>query len=149
MASTDKKSEVPTAPTTATVASTDKKSEVPTAPTTATVVASAPVKAEIPKAEGGGIFDGPKSGYPVLLHAREMVIPLPNTKALEVQKTELSEITNNSNVTNNVQNIAQANQNLEPFMEIFDMMAAKLDDMIDKLSTGNDIQDELLKVSRV
>ena len=33
---------------------------------------------DIPQAETGGVFSGPDSGYPVMLHGNEMVIPLDN-----------------------------------------------------------------------
>ena len=33
----------------------------------------------------GGISDGPKSGYPVMLHGREAVVPLGNDKSIPVQ----------------------------------------------------------------
>ena len=37
-----------------------------------------PIDDDIPQAETGGIFSGPDSGYPVMLHGNEMVIPLDN-----------------------------------------------------------------------
>lgn len=39
---------------------------------------------EIPKARMGGVFDGPDSGYPAILHNREAVIPLPNGESVPV-----------------------------------------------------------------
>jgi hypothetical protein len=33
------------------------------------------IHAEVPAAREGGIFDGPSSGYPVMLHGKEMVVP--------------------------------------------------------------------------
>jgi D-alanyl-D-alanine carboxypeptidase len=42
---------------------------------------------QIPKAEKGGIFNGPKSGYPVELHGKEAVVPLPSaTEKIELPK---------------------------------------------------------------
>ena len=37
-----------------------------------------PIDDDIPQAETGGVFSGPDSGYPVMLHGNEMVIPLDN-----------------------------------------------------------------------
>jgi predicted chitinase len=39
-------------------------------------IANEKAKANAPKASIGGIFDGPKSGYPVELHGKEMITPL-------------------------------------------------------------------------
>lgn len=39
-------------------------------------IANEKAKANAPKAAVGGIFDGPKSGYPVELHGKEMITPL-------------------------------------------------------------------------
>lgn len=39
---------------------------------------------ELPKARMGGVFDGPDSGYPAILHNREAVIPLPNGESVPV-----------------------------------------------------------------
>ncbi len=39
-------------------------------------IANEKAKASAPKAAVGGIFDGPKSGYPVELHGKEMITPL-------------------------------------------------------------------------
>jgi hypothetical protein len=53
-----------------------------------TMVASADTKkSEIPKAQRGGVFDGPDSGYLVELHGPETVIP--NDKIASVAKKEL------------------------------------------------------------
>jgi hypothetical protein len=41
---------------------------------------------ELPKAATGGVFAGPTSGYPVMLHGKEMVVPLESTTT----KTPLS-----------------------------------------------------------
>ena len=39
-------------------------------------IANEKAKANAPKAAVGGIFDGPKSGYPVELHGKEAIVPL-------------------------------------------------------------------------
>lgn len=42
-------------------------------------------KQEVPKKEKGGTISGPKSGYPVLLHGAEAVVPLPDGRSIPVQ----------------------------------------------------------------
>lgn len=83
------------------------------------------------KARDGGIFDGPKSGYDVELHGREAIVPLNN-----VSKEPLS----NMPGVDQLAGITQA---------MMQMMEDKFDAMIDRLSTGNDIQDKLLRNSMV
>lgn len=83
------------------------------------------------KAMDGGIFDGPKSGYDVELHGREAIVPLNN-----VSKEPLS----NMPGVDQLAGITQA---------MMQMMEDKFDAMIDRLSTGNDIQDKLLRNSMV
>jgi len=57
-----------------------------------TMVASADTKkSEIPKAQRGGVFDGPDSGYLVELHGPETVIP--NDKIASIAKKELESVT--------------------------------------------------------
>lgn len=104
---------------------------------------------KIHAAAGGGIFDGSNAGYPVMLHGREMVVPIPDASSLEVKKTELPEPTVATDTMQTNQQAANSNSsNMEPFLEIFDILAGKLDDVIDKLSNGNDIQEQLLKYSK-
>jgi D-alanyl-D-alanine carboxypeptidase len=103
-----------------------------------------PVHFEIPKAANGGIFSGPKSGYPVTLHGTEAVLPdfkLPELiKSLNnVTKQELPSIVSTSN-----------NDKLSDIIkDLMDMMGDKLDTVIDQLSESNNTQDKLLTYSKV
>jgi hypothetical protein len=57
-----------------------------------TMVASADTKkSDIPKAQRGGVFDGPDTGYLVELHGPETVIP--NDKIAKIAKKELESVT--------------------------------------------------------
>jgi hypothetical protein len=97
--------------------------------------------AQFPGARLGGSFSGPNSGYPVMLHGAETVVPTPNpsTSLIKIEgEAAANKITNalsgmNSDALNSIM------QNL------YSMMDDKLSEMIDKLSTGNDIQDKLLR----
>jgi hypothetical protein len=96
----------------------------------------------------GGMFSGSDAGYPVMLHGKEMVIPMPDTNSLDVQKTELSEV---NSTNNNTQNITENNSvdNMKAMYDMIDMLSTKMDAVIDQLATGNDYTDQLLKYSRV
>lgn len=105
------------------------------------------------KAYDGGIFEGPKSGYNVEMHGREAIIPLPDPSSVisvndGVQKDPLSSVMNNT-ATSNTLNISGMEQLAGITETMMLMMENKFNEMIDKLSTGNDIQFDLLKHSRV
>lgn len=96
----------------------------------------------------GGVFSGSESGYPVMLHGKEIVIPMPDTNSLDVKKTELGEAGATSNTT---QTVTENNtvDNMKVMYDMIDMLSAKLDSVVDHLATGNDYTDQLLKYSRV
>jgi hypothetical protein len=96
---------------------------------------------EMPGARLGGSFAGPNSGYPVMLHGAETVVPTPNpsTSLIKIEgEAAANKITNalsgmNSDALNSI------------MQDMYSMMEERLSAMIDKLSTSNDIQDKLLK----
>ena len=96
----------------------------------------------------GGSFDGPDSGYPVMLHGPEVAMPKPqfdemtNGVKKESVTTAFGESTNMS--TSNSGELPSAI--LQAMME---MMEDKFDQMINNLGTGNDISDKLLRNSLV
>lgn len=105
--------------------------------------------AKIEQGKFGGIFSGPESGYPVLLHGREIVIPMPDladlkTQLSEVKKTELSSITSASATPTTPINNQPLNELVAMQGSMIEILSEKLDAMIDKLSTSNDIQDRIL-----
>jgi hypothetical protein len=95
----------------------------------------------MPGARLGGSFKGPNSGYPVMLHGPETVVPTPNpsTSLIKIEgEAAANKITNALSGMNS--------DALQGIMEqLYQMMDYKLSEMIDKLATGNDIQDKLLK----
>ena len=50
----------------------------------------------------GGIASGPNAGYGAILHGREAVIPLPNGRSIPVDMGKGSGMTNNTNITVNI-----------------------------------------------
>lgn len=95
-------------------------------------------------ARNGGLFKGPDTGYPVILHGEELITPI--NKVQDVTKTELSSLPAMDSGTKT--------STSEPYMDtgltdMIEMLSEKLDTMIDRLDTSNDIQDNLLKYSRI
>jgi len=109
---------------------------------------------ELPlKAYDGGIFDGPKAGYPVELHGREAIVPMPNPgdklaidKAQQdgsAKKGALSSVVADNNVT------TSGGDSSVILMDLYSMMESKFDELIDKVSTTNSYTNKLLKYSQV
>lgn len=109
----------------------------------------------LPKAQLGGFFEGPASGYPVMMHGKETVIPTPNlnelTKLLgSINKTDLPK----SAATTMLFDIPkQANVGMQDLIdiqtELVETITEKLDAVISQLSQSNTTQDKLLKYSKV
>ena len=102
----------------------------------------------IEMARFGGVFSGPESGYPVMLHGdQETVVTKPqfDEMANGVKKESVSTAMKNldSNTSNPVETPAVILQ------ELMGMMEDKFNEMISQLSTGNDISDKLLRNSMV
>ena len=91
----------------------------------------------------GGVVNGPSSGYPATLHGNEIITPLsPNSILEQLGKTPATtEIagSSSSSTSNTIKEIYSMNT------EIMEMLAGKLDDMIDKLDRGNNYSDKLVK----
>jgi hypothetical protein len=106
----------------------------------------------MPKAYDGGLFDGPKAGYPVELHGREAIVPLPDPSSkISVETPATSDKTPlNSVLANNTNNANETvNMSSQILQDLYILMEEKFDTMISALSDGNDISDKLLKHSRV
>lgn len=98
----------------------------------------------------GGITSGPKSGYPATLHGTELITPLePNSILEKLSKTAASDVsTKNSAISSDT--IEQTMREMNAMhAEMMSMFEDKLNNMIDKLGTSNDLQDQLLKYSRI
>jgi hypothetical protein len=89
-------------------------------------------------AKYGGIASGPQTGFPAMLHGpKEAIIPLATDSILEKMATTPASAFANSSKVNTNDSI------------IIKMLADKFDAMINLLSNGNDIQDQLLRHSRI
>lgn len=103
------------------------------------------------KARFGGAFDGPESGYPVMLHGPEVAIPEPKFKEIKetaesVSKSSLSSVLpdttpTNTNTNNNDSTIILKN--------LHNLMTDKFDQMINIMERTNDIQYRILNNSMV
>jgi len=98
-------------------------------------------------AKFGGVFKGAESGYPVMLHNEEVVIPKPKFDEMSngIQKESVTTATQNLGSTSS--NLADAPSAI--LQELLVLMEDKFDAMISKLSDGNDISDKLLRNSMV
>ena len=102
----------------------------------------------IEMARFGGVFSGPESGYPVMLHGdQETVVTKP-------QFDEMANGVKKESVTTAMKNLGSDNSSPADspsaiLQELLGLMENKFDAMISQLSTGNDIQDKLLRNSMV
>ena len=102
----------------------------------------------IDKARFGGVFDGPESGYPVILHGEEAVVPKPDFTQLkqttsEVSKSSLSTVMPSPVAPNTLNDPVQALKSLH------NIMSDKFDQMITIMERGNDLQYRILNNSMV
>ena len=103
----------------------------------------------MPKAKGGGIFNGPDSGFPVELHGSEVVTPFnPSSLLAQLMLAPASEsaakITSAAAPTTN----PMQDSMMSMTTDMIDMLSTKLDTMIDKLSTSNYTQEKMLQYSK-
>ena len=102
-------------------------------------------------ARDGGEFDGPSSGYPVLLHGKETVL---NKIQGDKLKQKLEQVEKKS-VESAMPGLSTATStNTNPNTEVVamlkqftDVMENKMDSMIDVLNNGNDISGKILTYS--
>jgi len=100
------------------------------------------------KARFGGMFDGPESGYPVMLHGEEAVVPKPDFTELkqtmsEVSKSSLATAMPNPVTQNNVTDPVQS------LKALHNIMSDKFDQMISVMEKSTDIQYRILNNSMV
>jgi len=107
------------------------------------------------QASGGLIADGPETGYPVQHHGLEITAPLDSESILmKLAKTQ-AESAEGKNVMAEVSGSKQeagsdsTREMIAANMEIYSMMASKLDQVIAQLSDGNETSNKLLKHSLV
>jgi hypothetical protein len=96
----------------------------------------------------GGLTQGPLSGYPAMLHGREMITPLKPDSILEkLASTSQAAASNESSISlskmeNMMRNVSEINsKNSAEWI-------AKLDKVINILETTHNTQEKLLRVAR-
>jgi len=101
------------------------------------------------KAALGGLFDGPKDGYFIQLHGKELVLPIQNDNSTST-KTALADLMNQTSSTaNTVPTTTSSSPDSSALVAIMDALTSKLDDVIEALENGNDTRQEILQYSRV
>jgi hypothetical protein len=92
----------------------------------------------IQMARDGGLFDGPTSGYPVMLHGKEVIKPMPAADlAQSVDKQPLSSL-----------NSATASSNTDNTVDMLAMLSDKFDTMIDYLRKSHNTQADILTYTK-
>jgi len=99
----------------------------------------------------GGVFSGPRSGYPIEMHGTEMVAPLnvdsilmklAKTPAGSVEaETAINAITQTNKSSIDVEKIVAVQASM------IEILGNKLDTMIDALESGNKTQSKILRHS--
>jgi hypothetical protein len=113
-------------------------------------------KTDVPhfQARTGGLFSGPESGYPVMLHGKEAVIRLDNLQKLlkNNQEAPADSTVSKSSITGELQN-AMTSDNTgsknDALIQIMSVAVDKLDQVVEHTRRNSQIQDELLTVARV
>ena len=107
---------------------------------------------KVPQARDGGIFSGPESGFPVELHGNEVVTPFDPSSALAklmlAPASESAAILNPTKETTPNVNANAMGQNTGALLEMVDMLSTKFDQMIDKLTSINDTETQILRHAR-
>lgn len=101
---------------------------------------TASTSSQIPGAKLGGMLSGPSSGYPVMLHGNEMVIPLPDA-------TGISQVTSQS-LDNQTKQVFSSNQQSSASDAVLELLAEKLDSVIEYLRKSNDTQENILTYTK-
>jgi hypothetical protein len=96
----------------------------------------------------GGVFDGPESGYPVMLHGQEAVVPTPQFDALKEVMSSVSK----SSLAGAMPTAAAssgANESINMLKSLNGIMSDKFDQMITVMERSTEIQARLLNNSMV
>jgi hypothetical protein len=97
----------------------------------------------------GGVFDGPDSGYPAVLHGSEMVAPVDmNSVLMKLARTpadstavgQTSPVSSSQNSKSGSKSDDQALMNLE----LYGMVSTKIDRMLSVLENSHDTQSSML-----
>ena len=101
------------------------------------------------QAKYGGMFDGPAAGYPATLHGGELVAPMGQDSILaKLAKTPTSEVHSMENIISGKPGAPGASAaSAGMTVEMFSMMARKLDTVISVLENSHGTQTKLLRHS--
>jgi hypothetical protein len=103
----------------------------------------------IEMAMSGGVFSGPESGYPVMLHGdKETVVTKPQFDEM-TKDVKKESVTTAFGKSTNMSTDNPSESSSAILQELLGLMENKFDEMISQLSTGNNIQDKLLRNSMV
>jgi len=103
----------------------------------------------IEMARFGGVFSGPESGYPVMLHGdQETVVTKPQFDEM-ANGVKKESVTTAFGGSTNMSTSNPADAPAVILQELMGMMEDKFNEMISQLSTGNDISDKLLRNAMV
>jgi len=103
----------------------------------------------IEMARSGGVFSGPESGYPVMLHGNQ------ETVVTKPQFDEMANVVKKESVTTAINNLGSTTTSDSAetpsiiLQELLVLMEDKFDEMISQLSTSNTISDKLLRNAMV
>lgn len=94
----------------------------------------------------GGLVSGPTSGYPAMLHGKELVLPMPDASSLDslqsITKQSLEHVT--GGMTSNKSSAAAGTE----MRVLIDILGEKMDTMIEYLRKSNSTQDKILSHAR-
>jgi len=95
---------------------------------------------------GGGLASGPSTGYPAMLHGKELVIPMPDTSPLDtlqnITKQSLEQVTGGMSSSTTA---ATAGTDIRVLVNV---LTEKMDTMIEYLRKSNSTQDKILSHAR-
>lgn len=107
-------------------------------------------------AKDGGLATGPESGYPATLHGSEMIVPFePNSILEKISKTTASTSDNVQSLLPSPSKQASSADNtmiremVNSNVQMYNLLAEKLDTVIDTLGEGNATNRKLLKTQMI
>ena len=103
----------------------------------------------MPKAAKGGVFSGPKSGYPIEMHGTEMVAPLNvDSILMKLAKTPVGAAEAGAALDSIMQTGSSSSVDIEKLVsaqfKLIEILSNKLDVVVDALETGNYTQSKIL-----
>ena len=104
----------------------------------------------MPGAKNGGIFDGASSGYPMMFHGTEAIIPMLDGKTVPLALKNASTDTNHSALRSSMAKSASTQtagtsqaKTTNPAKEFADMLNDKVEQMITRVSASNSIYSDI------